>query len=321
MVLKMKIVVLDGYALNPGDLNWDALEALGDLTVYDRSSPEEVQERAKDCDVLITNKAIVSAETIASTESLKYIGVLATGVNIVDVDAAAEKDIPVCNVVGYGPDSVAQMVFAHILNFTHRLADQARDAMAGGWSLNPDFCYWNFPLIELKDQTIGIVGLGQIGSATARIAQGFGMRVIATTRDTSRPAPDGVTWATLDELFAESDYISLHCPLTDETENMINTDRLEQMKDSAILINTGRGQLVDESALALALNAGQIAGAGLDVLSSEPPSQDNPLFLAKNCFITPHIAWATKAARSRLMDMAVENLRSFQRGEAINRVN
>ncbi len=321
MVLKMKIVVLDGYALNPGDLNWDALEALGDLTVYDRSSPEEVQERAKDCDVLITNKAIVSAETIASTESLKYIGVLATGVNIVDVDAAAEKDIPVCNVVGYGPDSVAQMVFAHILNFTHRLADQARDAMAGGWSLNPDFCYWNFPLIELKDQTIGIVGLGQIGSATARIAQGFGMRVIATTRDTSRPAPNGVTWATLDELFAESDYISLHCPLTDETENMINTDRLEQMKDSAILINTGRGQLVDESALALALNAGQIAGAGLDVLSSEPPSQDNPLFLAKNCFITPHIAWATKAARSRLMDMAVENLRSFQRGEAINRVN
>ncbi|QXD26197.1 D-2-hydroxyacid dehydrogenase [Opitutia bacterium ISCC 51] len=317
----MKIVVLDGYALNPGDLNWDALEALGDLTVYDRSSPEEVQERAKDCDVLITNKAIVSAETIASTESLKYIGVLATGVNIVDVDAAAEKDIPVCNVVGYGPDSVAQMVFAHILNFTHRLADQARDAMAGGWSLNPDFCYWNFPLIELKDQTIGIVGLGQIGSATARIAQGFGMRVIATTRDTSRPAPNGVTWATLDELFAESDYISLHCPLTDETENMINTDRLEQMKDSAILINTGRGQLVDESALALALNAGQIAGAGLDVLSSEPPSQDNPLFLAKNCFITPHIAWATKAARSRLMDMAVENLRSFQRGEAINRVN
>lgn len=317
----MKIVVLDGYALNPGDLNWDALEALGELTVYDRSSPEKVQERAKDCDVLITNKAIVSAETIGATDSLKYIGVLATGVNIVDVDAAAERDIPVCNVVGYGPDSVAQMVFAHILNFTHRLADQARDAMAGGWSLNPDFCYWNFPLIELKDQTIGIVGLGQIGSATARIAQGFGMRVIATTRDTSRPSPDGVTWVTLDELFAESDYISLHCPLTDETENMINTDRLEQMKDSAILINTGRGQLVDESALALALNSGQIAGAGLDVLSSEPPSQDNPLFLAKNCFITPHIAWATKAARSRLMEMAVENLRSFQNGKVINRVN
>ncbi|MDB2499639.1 D-2-hydroxyacid dehydrogenase [bacterium] len=317
----MKIVVLDGYALNPGDLNWDALEALGELTVYDRSSPEEVQERAKDCDVLITNKAIVSAETIAATDSLKYIGVLATGVNIVDVDAAAERDIPVCNIVGYGPESVAQMVFAHILNFTHRLADQARDAMAGGWSLNPDFCYWNFPLIELKDQTIGIVGLGQIGSATARIAQGFGMRVIATTRDTSRPSPDGVFWVTLDELFAESDYISLHCPLTDDTENMINTDRLEQVKDSAILINTGRGQLVDEAALALALNAGQIAGAGLDVLSSEPPKQDNPLFLAKNCFITPHIAWATKAARSRLMDMAVENLRSFQNGEVINRVN
>lgn len=317
----MKIVVLDGYALNPGDLSWEGFESLGELMVYDRSSPEEVFERARGCDVLITNKAIVSAETIAATDTLKYIGVLATGVNIVDVDAAASKGIPVCNVSGYGPESVAQMVFAHILNFTHRLSDQARDAMAGGWSLNPDFCYWNFPLVELKDQTLGIVGLGQIGSATARIAQGFGMKVVASTRDPSRPAPDGVSWVDLDQLFETSDYISLHCPLTDETENMINEDRLEQMKDTAILINTGRGQLVDEQALAMALNSGQIAGAGLDVLSSEPPAQDNPLFLAKNCFITPHIAWATKAARSRLMDMAVENLRSFQNGEVINQVN
>ena len=317
----MKIVVLDGYALNPGDLSWAGFEKLGELTVYDRSSPDEVLERARGCDALITNKAIVSAETIEATDSLKFIGVLATGVNIVDVDAAAAKGIPVCNVAGYGPESVAQMVFAHILNFTHRLADQARDAMAGGWSGQPDFCYWTHPLVELKDQTLGIIGLGQIGSATARIAQGFGMQVIAYTRDRSRQAPSGVTWVDMDQLFDESDYVSLHCPLTDENEEMINEARLKQMKSSAILINTGRGQLVDEAALAQALEAGDIAGAGLDVLTTEPPDQNHPLLSAKNCFVTPHIAWATKAARSRLMDMAVENLQSFQNGEVINRVN
>ena len=317
----MKIVILDGHTLNPGDLSWEGFEGLGELKVYDRSSPEEVLERAQGCDALITNKAIVSAETIAAVSSLKYIGVLATGFNIVDVEAATARNIPVCNVVGYGPESVAQMVFAHILNFTHRLADQSRDAMAGGWATQPDFCYWTHPLIELKDQTLGIVGLGQIGSATARIAQGFGMQVIAYTRNPDRPAPDGVTWVTLDQLFEESDYISLHCPLTEDNENMINADRLAQMKSSAILINTGRGQLVDEPVLAKALEEGQIAGAGLDVLSSEPPSQGNPLLGVKNCFVTPHIAWATKAARSRLMDLAVDNLRSFQAGKAINRVN
>lgn len=317
----MKIVVLDGYALNPGDLNWAEFEALGELMVYDRTSPEDVLERAKDCDVLITNKAIVSRETIQATETLKYIGVLATGVNIVDVDAAAERGIPVCNVSGYGPGSVAQMVFAHILNFTHRLADQAADAQAGGWAKSPDFCYWTHPLVELKDMTLGIVGLGQIGQATARIAQGFGMNVVAYTRDISREAPDGVTWVSLDELFSESDFISLHCPLTPDTESMINEDRIKQMKSSAILINTGRGQLVDEDALAKGLNEGQIAGAGLDVLSTEPPDQNNPLLGAKNCFVTPHIAWATQAARGRLMNIAAANLKAFQHGEVTNCVN
>lgn len=317
----MKIVVLDGYALNPGDLNWEAFEAFGELVVYDRSLPEEVLERAQGCDVLITNKALVSAEIIGATDTLKYIGVLATGVNIVDVNAATERGIPVCNVAGYGLESVAQMAFAHMLNFTHRLSEQSADAMAGGWANSPDFCYWNYPLVELKDLTLGIVGLGQIGQATARIAQGFGMKVIASTRDSSRPAPEGVEWKSLDQLFSESDFISLHCPLTPETENMINQDRINQMKSSAILINTGRGQLVDEEALANGLNEGLIAGAGLDVLSSEPPDSNNPLLSARNCFVTPHIAWATRAARSRLMNMAVENLSSFLDGKAINRVN
>ena len=317
----MKIVVLDGYALNPGDLAWAEFEALGELIVYDRTSPEDVLERSQGCDVLITNKATVSRETIQATETLKYIGVLATGVNIVDVDAATERGIPVCNVTGYGPGSVAQMVFAHILNFTHRLAEQAADAQGGGWAKSPDFCYWIQPLVELKDQTLGIVGLGQIGQVTARIAQGFGMNVVAYTRDQSREARDGVSWASLDELFSESDFISLHCPLTPETENMINEARIIQMKSSAILINTGRGQLVDEHALAHGLNQGQIAGAGLDVLTSEPPNQDNPLLRAKNCVVTPHIAWATQAARNRLMQMAAENLKAFQRGEVQNCVN
>lgn len=317
----MKIVFLDGYTLNPGDISWEEFEGLGDLTVYDRSSPEEVIERSKDCEVLITNKAIVSAEVIRGATNLKYIGVTATGVNIVDVEAATEHGIPVCNVAGYGPESVAQMVFAHILNFTHRLPEQAADAQAGGWAKCPDFCYWTHPLTELKDLTLGIVGLGQIGEASARIAQGFGMDVTAYTRDATKILPPGVSWRSLEEIFSESDFITLHCPLTDETENMVNDERLNEMKESAILINTGRGQLVDEQALANALNEGRIGGAGLDVLSTEPPSPDNPLLSAKNCFVTPHIAWATKAARSRLMTMAAENLYEFQQGNTSHCVN
>ena len=320
-VYVMNIVVLDGHTLNPGDLSWEEFEELGEVVVYDRSSAEEVIERCRDCDAIITNKAIVSADSIRGSENLKYIGVTATGVNIVDLDAATDEGIPVCNVAGYGSESVAQMVFAHILNFTHRLAEQAADAQAGGWVKSPDFCYWNYPLVELKDMTLGIVGLGQIGEAVARIALAFGMNVTAYTRDASRILPDGISWRSLEELIEESDFISLHCPLTSETENLINPDRLNEMKESAILINTGRGQLVDEQALADALNSGRIAGAGLDVLSVEPPSPDNPLLSAKNCVITPHIAWATRASRSRLMSMAAENLRQFQAGELTNCVN
>ncbi|MDA0347628.1 MAG: D-2-hydroxyacid dehydrogenase [Verrucomicrobia bacterium] len=317
----MKIVVLDGYALNPGDLSWAEFEALGDLTVYDRSTPEEAVERARGCDALITNKALVSSEIIHNEESLQYIGVLATGVNIVDVDAATELNIPVCNVVGYGPESVAQMVFAHILNFTHRIAEQSADAKAGGWARSPDFCYWNHPLIELKDLTLGIIGFGQIGEACAKIGHGFGMDVTAYTHDFTKILPSGVSWRSLGELFSESDIVTLHCPLTEKTENLVDEERIQQMKKTAILINTGRGQLVDEEALAKALNEGRIAGAGLDVLSTEPPDPNNPLLSAKNCFITPHTAWATQAARSRLMSMAADNLKAFQDGEVTNCVN
>ncbi len=317
----MKIVILDGHTLNPGDLSWEAFEALGEVVVYDRSTPEEVEERAKGCDVLITNKAIVSAETIRNTDSLKYIGVTATGVNIVDVDVATECGIPVTNVSGYGPDSVAQMMFAHILNFTNRIAEQIDDVRDGGWTRSEDFCYWLHPLTELRGLTIGIVGLGEIGGAVARIAHGFRMKVIAYTRDPGRESPDHVEWVDLDELFAGSDFVTLHCPLTPETEGMVDERRLRLMKPSAYLLNTGRGQLVNEQSLANALNEDEIAGAGLDVLSSEPPSPDNPLLSAKNCSITPHIAWATKAARERLMQMSADNLKTFVQGEAINTVN
>ena len=317
----MKIVILDGHTLNPGDLSWEAFEALGEVVVYDRSKPEEVEGRANGCDVLITNKAIVSAETIQSIKSLKYIGVTATGVNIVDVDAATERGIPVTNVSGYGPDSVAQMVFAHILNFTNRIAEQIDDVRDGGWTSSEDFCYWLHPLTELRGLTIGIVGLGEIGGAVARIAHGFGMKVIAYTRDPNRESPDHVEWVDLDELFVGSDFVTLHCPLTPETEGMVDERRLRLMKSSAYLLNTGRGQLVDEQALSDALNDNEIAGAGLDVLSSEPPSPDNPLLSAKNCSITPHIAWATMAARERLMKMSADNLKAFVQGEAINTVN
>lgn len=317
----MKIVILDGHTLNPGDLSWKAFEELGEVVVYERSSPEEVIKRALDCDVLITNKAIVSSQAIQEADNLKYIGVTATGVNIVDIDAASEKGVPVCNVAGYGPDSVAQMVFAHVLNLVHRLARQADDVRKGGWSVSPDFCYWLHPALELTGLTFGIIGLGEIGQSVSRIAQGFGMKVIAFTRDESRVPPDGVSWKSLDELFAESDFISLHSPLTPETENTINRSNISKMKPSAYILNTGRGQLVDETALAEALNSGRIAGAGLDVLSTEPPKADNPLLSAKNCFVTPHIAWATKAARERLMQMSADNLKAFVSGSIVNRVN
>ena len=316
----MKIVVLDGYGLNPGDLSWSAWEALGELMVYDRTSPSELLERSVGAEVLITNKTLITAENMAELPSLKYIGVLATGYNVVDIDAAKARGIVVTNIPAYSTASVAQMVFAHVLNITQRVGYYANENTQGRWTNNADFCYWDTNLIELDGKKMGIVGYGNIGKATARIALAFGMEVLAYTSKEQKDLPQGVRKVTLDELFSESDVVSLHCPLTPDTKELVNAERLKTMKPSAILINTGRGPLVNEQDLANALNEGRIAGAGLDVLSVEPSLADNPLLKAKNCFITPHIAWATKEARTRLMDIAINNLRAYQEGNVINNV-
>ena len=316
----MKIVVLDGYGLNPGDLSWSAWEALGELTVYDRTSPSELLDRSVGAEVLITNKTLITAENMAELPSLKYIGVLATGYNVVDIDSAKARGIVVANIPAYSTASVAQMVFAHVLNITQRVGYYANENTQGRWTNNADFCYWDTNLVELDGKKMGIVGYGNIGKATARIALAFGMEVLAYTSKEQKDLPQGVRKVTLDELFSESDVVSLHCPLTPDTKELVNAERLKTMKPSAILINTGRGPLVNEHDLANALNEGRIAGAGLDVLSVEPSLADNPLLKAKNCFITPHIAWATKEARTRLMGIAINNLKSYQEGNIINNV-
>ena len=316
----MKIVVLDGYGLNPGDLSWSAWEALGEIKVYDRTSPSELLERSAGAEVLVTNKTLITANDMVSLPELKYIGVLATGYNVVDIDAAKARGIVVTNIPAYSTSSVAQMVFAHVLNITQRVGYYANENTQGRWTNNADFCYWDTNLVELDGKKMGIVGYGNIGKATARIALAFGMEVLAYTSKEQKDLPQGIKKVTLDELFTESDVVSLHCPLTPETKELVNADRLKTMKPSAILINTGRGPLVNEQDLADALNEGRIAGAGLDVLSVEPSVANNPLLSAKNCFITPHIAWATKEARTRLMDIAINNLRSYQEGNIINNV-
>lgn len=316
----MKIVVLDGYGLNPGDLTWSGLEALGELKVYDRTAPEELLERSKDADALITNKTVIAKEDMASLPKLRYIGVLATGYNVVDIDAAKERGIVVTNIPAYSTDSVAQMVFAHLLNITQRVGYYADENRRGRWTANADFCYWDTPLLELAGKKMGIVGFGHIGQATARIAQAFGMEVGVFTSKEQSALPVGMKKMELDELFASCDVVSLHCPLTPSTKEMVNAKRLNAMKPNAILINTGRGPLVHEQDLADALNEGRIAAAGLDVLSVEPAVEGNPLLSARNCFITPHIAWATKEARIRLMNIAVHNLRSYQEGKVVNNV-
>lgn len=317
----MNICVLDGYTLNPGDLSWEALESLGPCTIYERSSPEEIVARARDAEAIFTNKALVKRESIKALPKLQYIGVLATGYNIVDTTAARENNVAVTNVPTYGTESVAQMVFCHLLNLTQHVAEHAQTVQEGDWIASPDFCYWRFSLIELVNQTMGIVGLGRIGRAAAKLALAFGMKVVAFDIGTSIDIPEGVKMLDLDHLFTVSDVVSLHCPLTSENEGLVNKDRLSQMKKTALLINTSRGPLINERDLADALNAGKIAGAGLDVLSVEPPDSTNPLIEAKNCYITPHISWATKAARERLMSCAVENLRAFMNGQPQNVVN
>ena len=317
----MKIVVLDGYAANPGDLSWDELKSLGECIVYDRTAPSEVTERAAGADILLTNKVVLNADTIAALPHLKYIGVLATGYNVVDIAATKERGIVVTNIPAYSTPSVAQMVFAHILNIAQQVQHYTDEVRKGRWSSNPDFCFWDTPLIELRGKKIGIIGLGQTGYNTARIAIGFGMEVHAYTSKSTFQLPPEIRKTELDELFANCDIISLHCPLTDSTREMVNAERLRLMKPTAILINTGRGPLINEQDLADALNNGTIYAASVDVLSQEPPRADNPLLSARNCYITPHIAWASTAARERLMQIMLGNIKAYQDGKPVNVVN
>lgn len=315
----MKIVVLDGFCLNPGDLDWSVFEQFGELTVYDRTPADLTVKRSKDADVLLTNKTVLNAENMSQMPNLKYVGVLATGYNVVDLQYAASRGIVVTNIPAYSTASVAQMVFAHILNLTNSVEHHSQLVRNGAWSRSIDFCFWDRPQIELAGKTIGLVGLGNTGMATARIALAFGMKVIAVTSKTN--LSDGIKSVSYSELWQQSDIVSLHCPLSDNTRHLINSATLAQMKPTAILINTGRGPLIDEQALADALNNGQIAAAAVDVLSTEPPAADNPLLTARNCQITPHIAWATFEARQRLMSIAAGNLKAFVEGGAVNVVN
>ncbi len=317
----MKIVALDGYTLNPGDLSWAPLATLGDFTVYDRSSPSEVIERAGEAEALLINKVRISRSEIQSLPSLKYIGLLSTGYDVVDLNAASERGITVTNIPSYGTASVAQMVFSLLLELTGNVGLHSDAVRQGEWSAGDDFCFWKRPLIELQGKTIGILGFGRIGQATAGIAASFGMNVLYhSPKEVAPEAAGGARWVRLDALLKTSDVISLHCPLTSETKGIINIGALEKMKASALLINTSRGQLVNDPDLAFALNNDVIAGAGLDVLSTEPPEIANPLLKAKNCIITPHIAWATTEARTRLLKTAAENLKSFMQGKPQNTV-
>ncbi|MGM9702925.1 MAG: D-2-hydroxyacid dehydrogenase [Prevotella sp.] len=317
----MKIVVLDGYGLNPGDLSWDALKELGDVTIYPRTTEEEVYQRSIDADIILTNKVVMSAEVIWELPKLKYIGVLATGYNVVDTEAAKDSDIVVTNIPAYSTDSVAQNTFAHILAIANRVEHYSDQNRNGRWSSNPDFVYWDTPLVELSGKTLGVVGLGRIGMKVAQIALCFGMDVFAVTSKHRADLPEGIRKTTLDGLLATSDILSLHCPLNRETHEMINAESLKKMKRGAILINTGRGPLVNESDVAEALKSGQLGAYGADVMCQEPPMADNPLFSAPNAFITPHIAWATYEARTRLMQIAVDNVKAFINGKPINVVN
>lgn len=318
----MKIVVLDGLTLNPGDLGWDALEKLGQLNVYDRTPPEQVVERIGDADAVFTNKTLVSREHLAQCPSVKFVGVLATGYNVVDIAAANERGIPVCNVPTYGTMAVAQFATALLLELCHQAGRHSDDARSGAWAKRSDFCYWLNPLVELDGKTLGIIGFGRIGQAFARIAQALGMSVLACDeRPDLRLESASLRYATLAEVYAQADVISLHCPLFDSNRGMIDAAAIARMKPGVLLINTARGQLVVEQDLADALNSGRVGGAALDVLSTEPPLADNPLLTAKNCLVTPHIAWATKAARARIMATSAENLEKFVAGAAQNVVN
>lgn len=317
----MKIVVLDGYTLNPGDLSWEGLRDLGEVTLYERSAPRDVGARIRDAEIVLTNKAIVSREAIEQASRLRYIGVTATGFNVVDIKAAGEKGIPVTNAAAYSTPSVAQHVFALLLELCNRTGQHDLSVKAGEWCRSEDFCYTLQSPVELSGKTLGIIGLGQIGQAVARIGISFGMQVLAHHKHPERDAMDGVRFGSFEDCLKQSDVLSLHCPLNDANKGFINRETLSLMKPGAFLINTSRGPLVNEQDLADALNWDGLAGAGLDVLSGEPPARDNPLLRAKNCVITPHIAWASKSARERLLGIVIDNIKAFQAGQPTNMVS
>lgn len=318
----MKIVVLDGYTLNPGDISWEGMEAFGELTVYDRTKAEEVVERIGDAEVVYTNKTPITKETMDACPGMKFIGVLATGYNIVDVAAAKEKGIPVSNIPTYGTAAVSQFAIALLLELCHHIGEHSDAVKAGEWTSNPDWCFWKYPLVELAGKNMGIIGFGRIGQDTGKIAQALGMKVLAYDAF-KRPELESDTckYVDLDTLLAQSDVISLHCPLFPDTEGIINKDTIAKMKDGVMIINDSRGPLIVEQDLRDALDSGKVAGAALDVVSTEPIQMDNPLLGAKNVILTPHIAWAPKESRQRLMDIAVDNLKCYVDGKPQNVVN
>lgn len=317
----MKIVILDGYTENPGDLSWSGFEALGEITVYDRTPEELIAERIGSAEIVITNKTPITRKTLEICTNIAYIGVLATGYNIIDVEACTEKKIPVCNIPTYGTAAVGQFAIALLLEICHHVAHHSNAVHAGRWQTNADWCFWDYPLIELSGKTMGIIGFGRIGQATGKIAKALGMRILAFDMHPNEAGRSLAEYVELKELFQRSDVISLHCPLLPDTEGIINKTSIEKMKDGVIIINNSRGQLIVEKDLADALNCGKVYAAGLDVVSTEPIRADNPLLEAKNCFITPHISWAPKESRQRLMDIAVENLAGFINGKPQNVVN
>lgn len=320
----MQIVVLDGYTLNPGDLSWEGIEKFGNLIVHDRIdlSPEKVIETIGDAEIIFTNKTPLPKSVLNNTPSVKYIGVLATGFNVVDTEAAKEKGIIVTNIPTYGTAAVAQYTIAMLLELCHHIGEHSRAVKNGDWTRGSDFCFWNYPLVELADKTMGIIGFGRIGQATAKIAQAFGLNILAyDSHENPELENAACKYVPLDELLAKSDIISLHCPLFDSTKGIIDKRNIAKMKDGVLIINTSRGPLIVEEDLRQALESGKVAGAAVDVVSSEPISANNPLLKAKNCIITPHIAWAPKESRARLMNTAIENLKAFIDGNPINVVN
>lgn len=322
--ISMKIVVLDGYTENPGDLSWGDMEALGELTVYDRTSLTDMQEvidRIGDAEAVITNKTPLPKEVFDACPNIKYVGVLATGYNVVDVDTAKAKGIPVCNIPTYGTAAVGQFAIALLLEICHHIGHHDKAVHEGRWESNPDWCFWDYPLIELADKTMGIIGFGRIGQATGRIAKALGMKVIANDEYPNDSGKEIAEYVSREELFAQADVIALHCPLFPSTQGIINKENIAKMKDGVIILNNSRGPLIMEEDLRDALNSGKVAAAGLDVVSTEPIKGDNPLLQAKNCIITPHISWAPKESRQRLMDIAVEDLKAFVAGNPINVVN